>query len=448
MDSGSRSGPPIRPAAERAIVLGCGIAGLAAAAALRPHFADVVIVERDHLPDEPATRSGVPQGEQLHNLLTRAQDELDRLIPGFTDALVAMGAGRAGVAGQTHVFELGIRMPHRDLGMSLMCAARPLIEHTARRLLLAGGGVTIREATRVVGLRSDGDRVTGAILHDASGAATLPATIVVDATGTSSRAPHWLRELGRLPPATQRIEVAQWYVSTRFRRPRAWCGRDDFWLTFPTPPDGCGALVSPSGPDEWYVSVSGRAGDARPATVNDVRAHVASLDDPAISDLLADAEPISSPSLFRRPTARLRHFEHLSPQLAGFLPLGDSLASLNPLFGQGMSVAAWQAGVLAGLLAQAPASLEALTSAYLQRAADAAVAALELGAAIDDALLADAGSDPTARARALAAFGEALAADPELHRHYVRVWHLLEPARSLRARAANAGVPAATQARS
>ncbi|MEJ7783379.1 MAG: FAD-dependent monooxygenase [Solirubrobacteraceae bacterium] len=432
MDNGSRGGPSIQLVTERAVVLGCGIAGLAAAAALRPHFDDVLIVERDRLPDQPTSRSGVPQGEQLHNLLSRAQHELDRLIPGFTDALVAAGAGRAGVAAQTHVFELGVRMPERDLGMSLMCASRPLIEHTTRRLLLESGGVSIREGTRAIGLEVDGDSVTGVWLQDDDASSTVSASIVVDATGTSSRAPRWLQALGRMPPPVELIDVAQWYVSTRFRRPDEWRDRDDFWLTFPTPPGTRGALVSPSGPDEWYVSVSGRAGDPRPATVEEVRAHLASLEDPAIGELIAAAEPTSTPSLFRRPTARLRRFERLPRPLTGLLPLGDSLASLNPLFGQGMSVAAWQAGVLADLLTARPPSLATLTSVYLSRAADAAATALQLGSAIDDVLVADAGADSHARADALAAFAATLDDDPELHRRYVRVWHLLEPASSLR----------------
>ncbi len=395
-----------------AVVLGAGIGGLAAAAAFVRADVPVTIVEKDALPDGPRPRSGVPQSEQLHNLLTRAQVSLDALVPGFCAALVAAGAGSARVADETHVFELGVRMPERDLGMRLMCAPRPLIEYTLRQLVLARGGVEIVEDTRASGLVLDGH---GDLCGVATDRGTIAARVVVDATGTPSPAAQWLRAIGRAAPATQTTPVAHWYVSTRFHRPQRWHGSADFWLIFPTPPNTLGGLVSPSGPDEWYVSVSGRGEGPRPASVADVRAHAAALEDPWIGELLAGATPLSEPRLFHKATARRRDY---ADPLPGFVALGDALASLNPLFGQGISVAAQQAAILADLVTQA-ATPAALTAAYLPRAAAAAERAITLGAAVDAVL-----PNP-------AAFAARLVADPELHRLYVRVWHLLEPASAL-----------------
>lgn len=45
-----------------AVVIGAGIAGLAAARALSETFDQVTVVERDHLPATPVPRPGVPQG--------------------------------------------------------------------------------------------------------------------------------------------------------------------------------------------------------------------------------------------------------------------------------------------------------------------------------------------------------------------------------------------------
>ena len=56
---------------DHAVVLGASMAGLLAARALSDFFETVTVVERDALPDNPASRRGVPQGRHPHGLLTR-----------------------------------------------------------------------------------------------------------------------------------------------------------------------------------------------------------------------------------------------------------------------------------------------------------------------------------------------------------------------------------------
>ncbi len=78
-----------------AIVIGGSIAGLLAAAALAPHFARVVVLDRDELPPESKKyRSGVPpHGYQFHGLSVGGRLAMEALLPpGFTDAAVAEGA--------------------------------------------------------------------------------------------------------------------------------------------------------------------------------------------------------------------------------------------------------------------------------------------------------------------------------------------------------------------
>ena len=49
-------------AGSKAIVVGAGIGGLAAAAALSRHMVEVLVIDRDALPDEIGPRLGVGQG--------------------------------------------------------------------------------------------------------------------------------------------------------------------------------------------------------------------------------------------------------------------------------------------------------------------------------------------------------------------------------------------------
>ena len=75
----------------QAVVMGASMAGLLAACALSETFDRVVLVERDHLPDDAADRRGVPQGKHLHGLLAGGLVALNNLIPGFEADLLASG---------------------------------------------------------------------------------------------------------------------------------------------------------------------------------------------------------------------------------------------------------------------------------------------------------------------------------------------------------------------
>ena len=57
----------------RAVIIGAGMAGLAAAGALVGRFDDVIVLERDRLPERPEWRLGAPQGQHVHALLTAGQ---------------------------------------------------------------------------------------------------------------------------------------------------------------------------------------------------------------------------------------------------------------------------------------------------------------------------------------------------------------------------------------
>jgi 2-polyprenyl-6-methoxyphenol hydroxylase-like FAD-dependent oxidoreductase len=80
------------PADQRAIVIGASIAGLLAARVLSERYPDVLLLERDPLPEQAAPRKGTPQAVHPHGLLARGLQVMEELFPGFTDTLVARGA--------------------------------------------------------------------------------------------------------------------------------------------------------------------------------------------------------------------------------------------------------------------------------------------------------------------------------------------------------------------
>ena len=76
----------------------------------------------------------------------------------------------------------------------------------------------------------------------------------------------------------------------------------------------------------------------------------ASLPAKDVAEVIERAEPLDEGTLIRFPTSRRRHFETLATLPDGYLALGDALCSFNPVYGQGMTMAALEAELLDGCL--------------------------------------------------------------------------------------------------
>ena len=68
---------------------------------------------------------------------------------------------------------------------------------------------------------------------------------------------------------------------------------------------------------------------------------------PEFQEALKDAEPITQPYGYRGTSSRWRHYEQLERWPERFVVLGDAFCGFNPIYGQGMSVAAMSAAALA-----------------------------------------------------------------------------------------------------
>src|SRR5213595_1060550 len=135
---------------KQAVVIGAGMAGLAAAGALADRFDRVVVLERDTLPSEPTYRAGTPQSRHVHALLLSGQRALSELFPGFEQDLAEAGAVPLRVGLDVRVERPGYDpFPQRDLGWSGYAASRPTIERAVRRRVESHANTTLRQRCRV-----------------------------------------------------------------------------------------------------------------------------------------------------------------------------------------------------------------------------------------------------------------------------------------------------------
>jgi 2-polyprenyl-6-methoxyphenol hydroxylase-like FAD-dependent oxidoreductase len=344
-----------------AIVIGASMAGLTAARALATGFERVTVVERDELPAVGEQRLRVPQGRHLHLLIPRGLLTLEELFPGIGAELVAHGAIDIRTD-QMRMYFGGHRLATAPGGPPGIGMSRPLLEGVVRERVRALPQVEFRTRAEVVGLLSEGDRVTGVRLRDGE----LAADLVVDAGGRSSRAPGWLRELGFPVPDEEEVRVDLGYATRTYRRRPGDLGGAIMVQTDLTPELPRGGLIHAVEGDRWLITVSGM-GDDRPAHDGPgFDAFVASLPWTEVNELMATCEPLTDPVPYRFTSSVRRRYDRLTRFPTGYLVVGDALCSFNPVYGQGMTIATMEAAALRDCLGY---GLDALSHRFFRRAA-------------------------------------------------------------------------------
>ncbi|MDZ7801805.1 MAG: hypothetical protein U5K81_13590 [Trueperaceae bacterium] len=341
-------------------MLGAGLASRTAAAALAPRAGHVTVLDRDALSRVDEARKGVPQGKHIHLLVPAGRAALERLLPGVTDELAAAGAQILNRAGDFAIHIGGGRLNVQGLhpDFVLIGATRPLIEGVVRERVRALTNVEIlggREARGLIASGSNG-AVTGVRVRpkgEAAAEETLPADLVVDATGRGSRAPRWLEELGYEAPHEESVRIDVRYATRMFRRPP---GRPDGVrnvLIGALPGEGRGAVALAVEGDRWIVTLSGMFGEQPPTALSDFRAYARSLWCGDVHAIAAREEPLGEATTASFPANVRRGYDRLRGHPPGFVVLGDAMCAFNPTYGQGMSVATLEAEALAGALERA-----------------------------------------------------------------------------------------------
>jgi len=421
-----------------AVVIGAGMGGLTAAAAAARHFEHVTVLERDALPAQAEPRPGTPQARHAHALLAGGLQALNTLLPGFEDDLWRAGAVPMSSGLDTRMERPGFDpFPSRDLDIRAYAMSRPLLEFVVRQRVQGIANVQIRSGCRVLGVLANvqGHEVTGVRCEtEGGGVHDLSADLVIDASGRGAPTLELLTSTGHGEPPQTDIGVDIGYATAVFHTPADATNGWKSVVHIPAAPHcSRGGFVFPIEGNRWIVSLGGRGKDKPPGDAAGFLEFARSLRTPTIYDAISPAATVGEPVRYAFAKSRRRHFERLDSFPRGLLPIADAVCVFNPVYGQGMSVAAQEAVLLGRLLEACGQDGDAL-STLAARFFEQIESILETpwaSAALPDFVFSDTTGTRPADLEQTLRFGSALmrlaAREADVHKLVTEVGNLLKP---------------------
>lgn len=248
-----------------------------------------------------------------------------------------------------------------DSSLRAVSCSRALIEHELYSRLRRHPRVNFLQRCAVTEICTNPDRThaIGVRFQSRAQPQTSPeqinADLIVDASGRNSPMPQWLQRLGYTPPDEITVDAKAGYASRLYRRTEFGPDWKLMYYLAEAPMQSRGGIILPiegtaKDANRWLVTLVGLNGDHPPTDEAGFLDFARSLPAPELYAALTHAKPLGAPYGYRQAANRLRQYDQLPRYLEGLLAIGDAVYALNPVYGQGMTVAALGAKTLQALL--------------------------------------------------------------------------------------------------
>lgn len=420
----------------QAIIIGSSIAGMLSARVLSERFDHVLIIERDSLPDVPEQRNGVPQGRHLHVLLSKGQGIMEDLFPGLGAELTEAGAPLVHWGRDTLLVVTGGELPRIETGTYSHLTPRLLLEYLIRTRMKAIDNVTFMEQTQVNGLIAASGKITGLNIQDRRTKIEdiVFGDLIVDASGRGSKTPEWFKALGYAAPEETFIDAKMGYATRWYTLPDNY---ETNWKSIAIQPDApsgnyrAGGVLRQDG-KRYVLTLQGSNGEYPPTDETEFVEFAKNLPTSHMYDFIQRATPISPIYGYRRTQNRLRHYEKLSERPENYIILGDAACAFNPIYGQGMSIAAMEVLLMRDILAKySVRHLEGFAEKFQKQMRHLIESSWTFSTAEDLRYPLTEGDDPGFRTRFTQLYtdwvADTMVHDQAINRAFLKVFNLEEP---------------------
>ncbi|MBJ7947814.1 MULTISPECIES: NAD(P)/FAD-dependent oxidoreductase [Bacillus cereus group] len=358
----------------KAIVIGGSMAGKFAAKALSTSFKEVIILEVGDKWDGKASRKRVPQSDHPHVLLKGGEKAIEELFPTITNELIKAGSIINNFTRDLKWHQFGLWKQPFIGEVHMIQQSRPLLEWHIQKRIDQISNITITYKTLVNGLLVDGklNKVCGVKVKylETGMQEEVHADIVVDASGFGSKSMEWLREY-EIEVQEEKVRIDLFYATKMFQL------KENEEL------DCCNMLMSPSFPENpygvliqtiednrYFVTFSGYANEKAPQTDDEFYDFAENLSISNVTEFLNKAEGITDIKTYKIPYQVRRRFDLVNNVPEGLLVVGDAQCRFDPVFGQGVSVAAMEAHQLQLLLQSRKQLDKTFTQQFYKKTAD------------------------------------------------------------------------------
>jgi flavin-dependent dehydrogenase len=184
---------------------------------------------------------------------------------------------------------------------------------------------------------------------------------VVDASRHGGLTMSFLQAAGLPAPEETTIGIDIRYGTALYALPDDAMGQFKAIVTFAKAPHGVhSAYLIPVEDNCYQLLLVGRGDDAPPADGDEFLAYTQKLPTRSVYNAMKGAKRLSEVARFGFPESRWRHFAQLNPFPQNLLSIGDAICCLNPIYGQGITVAVQEANILRRLLSTSAAEAQPL----------------------------------------------------------------------------------------
>jgi 2-polyprenyl-6-methoxyphenol hydroxylase-like FAD-dependent oxidoreductase len=272
---------------------------------------------------------------------------MEELFPGMTDELVAAGVPYKDPALDSKYASKFGWFPRQPSTMRMLQPTRRYLEWYLRKRAQSLPNVEFVPQTMVTGLVTENAWATGVRVDalDTGEAAEIRGDLIVDVSGRGSRAPEWLAAAGYPAPEETTVNARWGYATTYVKVPDGWDPGYGALYVGPTvsgegPAASRGAAMWPQEGNLVVVTAQGCAADYPPGDMESFREYIDSFGAPEFGKLIDEYGAVAPVEAWRNTTNRMRDYVGLAARPEGFVAVGDAVAAFNPIYGQGMPMAA------------------------------------------------------------------------------------------------------------